>query len=399
MKRVWGLFLAAGLILGVFGSRPAMAQGLLPAAYDFGAAFTYYGQSIVPESEVSLEITLQNLGLRGDTFDIEITELPPGWTADISRFNTILTGIYLGAEENAALTLQAWPPDGTDIIQPGEYPVAVRIKSRAGQKTVETRTVLRAVSQKKNRQSLAVSTSYPEISGPSDNKFAFSLDIRNNSSDDSLVNLIAETPQDWEGSFKPGYEEKQISSIHVPKGQSRSVTLDINPAYQAEAGVYPVTVKAESPAGTAEISLIINLTGTYSIRTAALNDLLSMSAEAGRPATVNIYVYNDGSAVQKEISFLPIKPDNWQVQFKPEKLNDLPGRSGAVLVEMTVTPAPNALVGDYSLMVNFQGEKASDHKEFRVTVRASSAWTWAGGLVIVAVVAALAWTFRKLGRR
>ncbi|MDR1608538.1 MAG: hypothetical protein LBT38_09060 [Deltaproteobacteria bacterium] len=399
MKKVPGVLLTLSLFFFLVSPRLAWPQAAVTIPYDFAAAFTYSGQTVSPDSEVSLEITLQNLGFRGDTFDFVITEAPEGWTTELSRFSNSLTGVFLGAEDRASLNLLVWPPEGAEIIPEGEYPLAFRVTSRAGGKTLESKTILKVATRKKSLQALTIATSYPEISGPSDGKFAFSLDIKNNSSEDALVNLIADVPQSWEASFKPGYEDKQISSIQVPKSQSRSVTLDINPAYQAEVGDYKLTVKAETPAGSAETPLTIHLTGTYKIRAVTGNELLSMATEVGKPVTVSLYVLNEGSANQKEISFMAVKPDNWRVDFKPEKLTDLPGRANPTLVEMTVTPAPNALVGDYGLGVSVQGEKAQSSLDFRVTVRASSAWTWVGAGLIILVVGALALAFRKLGRR
>jgi uncharacterized membrane protein len=66
---------------------------------------------------------------------------------------------------------------------------------------------------------------------------------------------------------------------------------------------------------------------------------------------------------------------------------------------VTIVPAEQALVGDYSVGLNAQGEKATSDMELRVTVKASSAWGWIGIAVIVLVIAGLAWTFRRLGRR
>ncbi|MDR0549451.1 MAG: hypothetical protein LBI10_08630 [Deltaproteobacteria bacterium] len=399
MKKVLGFFLFFGLLNFCLGSNLALAQSALTMAYDFNAAFTYAGQILSPENEISLEITLQNTGFRGDSFDFEITKAPEGLTTEITRFSSAFTGIFLAGEERATLNLLLWPPAGQDRIPEGEYELAFRVKSRAGGKTIEDKTILKVANRQKSPQALTVTTSYPEISGPSDGRFSFSLDIKNNVADDALVNLIASVPQGWEATFKPGYEEKQISSIQIPKSQSRSVVLDINPVYRAPVGTYPLTVKAETPQGTAVTDLVINLTGTYKTRLVTANDLLSMATEVGKPVTVSLYVINDGSATQKEISFMPIKPDNWRVEFKPEKLLDVPGRGEPVLVEMTVTPAPNALVGDYALSVSSQGEKSQNNLDFRVTVRAGATWTWVGGALIILVVAALALTFRKLGRR
>jgi len=68
-------------------------------------------------------------------------------------------------------------------------------------------------------------------------------------------------------------------------------------------------------------------------------------------------------------------------------------------VEMKITPAEQALVGDYSVNLSVEGEKASKTLEFRVTVRASTAWGWVGIGIIVLVILGLVVLFIKLGRR
>jgi uncharacterized membrane protein len=311
-----------------------------------------------------------------------------------------MTGIFIAGEENSTLTLTAWPPNGEDSPLPvGSYPFAIKVTSQRTGKTVESEAVLTVASRKTSKESLTLSTNYPEIGGPSDGKFAFSLDVRNNGPEEARVNLSAEVPQNWDFSFKPGYEDKQISTIQVPSGQTRSVTLDLSPAYQSEAGSYPVRVITETPQGHAEVNLTVNLTGTYKIRAGTLNELLSTSTEVGKPVTLSLYIANEGSATQKEISFLAVKPDNWEVTFQPETITDLAPRSRPIQVEMTITPSPTALVGDYGVGLSVEGEKSQSALDFRVTVKAGSAWSWVGAAIIVIVVFALAWTFRRLGRR
>jgi uncharacterized membrane protein len=68
-------------------------------------------------------------------------------------------------------------------------------------------------------------------------------------------------------------------------------------------------------------------------------------------------------------------------------------------VEMMITPADQALVGDYAVGVNVEGEKSTKQLEFRTTVRASSAWGWIGTIIIVVVVAGLVFMFVRMGRR
>jgi len=126
--------------------------------------------------------------------------------------------------------------------------------------------------------------------------------------------------------------------------------------------------------------------------------MASGSSLAGRVASVTLLVQNKGSAAQREVKFSALKPENWKVEFKPEKIENL--EPGALKqVEMTMTPAEQALIGDYSVSVQVEGEKANDNVEFRVTIRAASKWGWIGVGIIVLVVVGLTVMFRILGRR
>ncbi|MDR2387876.1 MAG: hypothetical protein LBE80_09885 [Deltaproteobacteria bacterium] len=406
---LWALSLVLALTWAfslVFPSR-LTAQSLtldrspfLAKNHDFEASFLYPGLVLVPDDPAELEIFIANRGLSGDTFLVEVTQAPQDWSTELRRFNTVITGLFLSGEESVSLTLAASPPGGQEALLPeGDHKFGVKITSLSGGKSIESHMILSVAGSKLGREALTISTSYPEIGGPSDGKFAFSMDIRNNSPEDALVNLLAEVPQDWEYSFKPGYEDKQISSIQVPKGQNRTVTLDLSPAYQAPVGSYKVKVKAEQPKGTAETDLTINLTGTYKIRVVSSNELLSTTAEVGQSLTLTLFLINEGSAPQREVSFLAIKPDNWQVEFEPQTIQNLLPNSTPVQVDLTITSAPNALVGDYGLGLSVQGEKAQAALDFRVTLKAGSAWTWLGAILIVAAVAGLSLAFLRLGRR
>ena len=113
---------------------------------------------------------------------------------------------------------------------------------------------------------------------------------------------------------------------------------------------------------------------------------------------MSIVVQNTGSAPQSEINFQAFKPENWEVKFEPEKIKGLePGAFKQV--EMTLTPAAQALVGDYSVNAQVQGEKASRDVEFRITIKAATTWGWVGVGIIVVVIGGLAVAFKTLGRR
>jgi uncharacterized membrane protein len=140
------------------------------------------------------------------------------------------------------------------------------------------------------------------------------------------------------------------------------------------------------------------LTGTYKIDLGTITGLLSLNAQRGKEANYSLYLKNSGSAMQREISFLSVKPENWKVEFDPEKLENVqPG--DVKQVEVKITPDEGALVGDYSVVVNAKGERASDNMELRTTVKASAVWGWVGVGIILLVIAGLCALFIFLGRR
>jgi uncharacterized membrane protein len=148
----------------------------------------------------------------------------------------------------------------------------------------------------------------------------------------------------------------------------------------------------------AEAQLRVLLTGTFGLEVGTPTGLLSLDARQGKTANMSIYVKNTGSAANHDIKFMSFKPENWKVEFSPETIDVIePG--DLKQVEVAFTPYDEALVGDYSVSVNVEGEKASKPIEFRVTVNASTAWGWIGIGIIVLVIAGLTGLFRWLGRR
>jgi uncharacterized membrane protein len=236
------------------------------------------------------------------------------------------------------------------------------------------------------------------LRGPSDANFEFSLEVDSKLDEDAVFDLMAQGPKGWEINFKPAYESKYISSLRIKSKQSSTVAVEVKPETGAQAGEYPINVRVSSGDANAEAKLTVILTGTYGLEVGTASGLLSLDARAGKPANVSFYVKNTGSAVNQDIKFMTFKPENWKVEFKPEKIDAIePG--DLKQVEMTITPYEDALVGDYSVGVKVDGEKASKTIEFRTTVKASAAWGWIGIGIIVVVIIGLFGLFRWLGRR
>ncbi|KIX12519.1 COG1470 family protein [Dethiosulfatarculus sandiegensis] len=399
MKRSMALTLALAFILNLF-TAAALAgdqNHKKPHARGLVAALKYPGITITPNEKVRIDLIARNLGGSDETVDFEILEKPDNWRAEIRHFNHIVSGVFLPQGDQASLEFTAEPME-RGRLRPGEYAFTVLARTPDGYYQRKSKLLVTVQGKENVGKSLAINTSYPVLKGPGDSEFEFSLDIENKGSQDALFNLTAQGPRDWLISFKPAYENKQISSLKIKSDQSSTVGVNIIPARNALVGEYPIKIKVKGPRQEAAATLMVVLTGTYKISAGTVNGLLSLSAQKGDTSTINFMVKNTGTAPQSQVKFMSFKPENWKMEYKPEKLVNL--KPGEVRqVEAFITPAKQALVGDYSVAVNCLGDKADKEMEFRVTVKASAAWGWVGIGIIIFVLLGLVFTFRKLGRR
>jgi uncharacterized membrane protein len=363
------------------------------------AAFQYPGVTLGPDDGVSLDLLIKNRGRSDETVLVDVTEKPKDWTVEVKRFSTLVTGVFVASKEDQTLTVTAKLTDQEiKKLPPGVYQFVVRAHTADGALTQTAAVTVTVVSAEKAAERVSIETTYPTLRGPSGDKFSFSLDVKNDTGQDAVFNFRATTPQGWEVSFKPAYESKQISSLQINANSSKTVEMEVTPPYNAQAGEYDFHVEVQGPKAKAEKDLKVVLTGTYGLKVGTPSGVLSLVTERGQKASVTLLVQNKGSAPQREVKFNAFKPENWKVEFKPEKLENIePGVFKQT--EVTITPAQQALIGDYSVSIQAEGEKANQDTEFRVTIRAASAWGWIGVGIIAVVIIGLAIIFRVFGRR
>jgi uncharacterized membrane protein len=361
-------------------------------------AAEYSGVEVPPDENVSMDIIFHNKGKSDENMAVWIAAKPEGWKAKIKTYRYTVTGVHVPAGEDKTLTFEAAP--GKDV-KPGKYNFRIEAEAADGQfKLAQDISVVVTSAEEKSDEDRGVklTTSYPEISGPSDATFEFSVEVDSKLDKDAVFDLLANGPKGWDINFKPAYETKYITSLRLKSNQNQTIAVEVKPAMMAAAGKYPINVRVSSGDAKGEVQLAVVLTGTYSLEVGTPTGLLSLDARQGKPANISFYVKNTGSAANHNIKFMSFKPENWKVEFTPENIDVIePG--DLKQVEVTITPYEEALVGDYSISVNVEGEKASKIIEFRTTVKASAAWGWIGIGVIVAVIGGLFGIFRWLGRR
>jgi uncharacterized membrane protein len=335
----------------------------------------YPGVIIPPGEDVSMDLILYNKGRADENIDVEVTSKPKGWKARVKTYSFTVTGAHVENGETKRLTFFA-EPEKKDV-KPGRYVFKVKARTQDGAFTL-SQDITVTVSEKAEAEKeklITITTSYPVLRGPTDATFEFSVEVNNKMDKDKVYNLISQGPENWEVNFKPAYEDKFISSLRLEKNQNKSVAVEVKPYRLAEAGEYPINVRVGSGDAKAEAKLTVILTGTYNLEAGTPSGILSLQAQKGKDANMSIYVKNTGSAINHDIKFLSLKPENWKVEFEPEKIEALKPND-LKQVEVTITPAEEALVGDYSVGINVDGEKVQKNMEMRVTVKASTAWNY-----------------------
>jgi uncharacterized membrane protein len=361
-------------------------------------AAEYPGVEVPLDEDVSIDLIFHNKGTTDETLDVWVEEIPDGWKARVKTYRYTVMGLHVPAEEDKNITFEA--EAGKDVTV-GEYKFTIKAKTTDGKFDLTQNITVNLKSKEegvKESKGIKLTTSYPVLRGPSDAKFEFSLEVDSKLDKEAVFDLVAQGPEGWDINFKPAYEDKFISSLRLKENGSKTVAVAVKPTANAKEGEYPVLIRVSTSDAKAEAKLTVLLTGTYGLEVGTPSGLLSMNARQGKTANMSIYVKNTGSAVNNNIQFMSFKPENWQVEFIPETIESIKAGDLAQ-VEVAITPYEEALVGDYSVSVNVEGEKASKPIEFRVTVNASTAWGWIGIGIIVLVVAGLTGLFRWLGRR
>ena len=361
-------------------------------------AVEYPSVEISPDENVSMDIIFYNKGKSDENVEVWISNTPEMWNIKIKTYRYAVSAIHVPSDDSKTLTFEATPDEN---IPEGDYQFRIHAKTPGGHFQMAqdiTVAIKKKVEGVKEIKGVKLTTSYPVLRGPSDGEFEFSVEVDSQLEEDGIFDLFFEGPEGWDINFKPAYESKYISSLRLKANQSQTVAVQVKPAASAQEGQYPIKIRVSADDAKAEAELMVVLTGTYGIEVGTANGLLSLDAKQGNPSSISVYVKNTGSAVNNQISFMSFKPENWKVEFEPETIDAIePG--GFKQVDVKITPYEDALVGDYSVSLKIDGEKTSKNMEFRVSVKASSAWAWIGIAIIMVVIALLTIIFRKLGRR
>lgn len=363
----------------------------------FELIMAYNNITVGPGQEFEMDAEVVNPRKASVRVTLETTTLPEGWTAGFhSRYPSFpVGGIMVQGEKNTTLELKVKLPDN---VEPGDYELGVTAKDSKGEKTEDVKIAFRVSAKKVDTGGLKMESQYPVLSGTSDQTFKFGIDLKNETDNPLTTALAAQAPPGWVVRIKPQFEDTQISSIALKKDSSETLSVEIQPPQLGDPGDFPVVVRARSGNFTAQADLKVTLAGTRVLNMGTATGRLNADVTAGEKSQVDFLIGNAGTAPLNNLAFISSKPDRWEVNFNPDKVDSLnPGEVREV--KMEITAPDRAVAGDYMLAVTTNSPESSKSIDFRVTVSTPTIWGWIGAFIVAAVVLALAAVFIRLGRR
>ncbi|MFC1942082.1 NEW3 domain-containing protein [Chloroflexota bacterium] len=251
---------------------------------------------------------------------------------------------------------------------------------------------------------ITLDPAFPTVESIAGSEFAFETELVLNSAEASVFDLRTTGPEGWEVYMTPQYEkDKKISSISLKPSFTSGTKIRV--VAQApfwplpDPGDYKIKVEAISDNLEGSVELTARVTAKYILAMVPTNELYNTEAQAGKENYFSVDIGNLGTAPIENIKFSSTKPEGWNIDFEPEKVDSIESFDTQA-IDINIQPPADAISGDYNVTIRASGQQTTtDEVKLRVTVKTSPTWQWVGVGVIVLVVAAVVVIFMRFSRR
>lgn len=369
----------------------ALAPASVAAAEGLDLTTPYPAVAVAPGSDVSFDLTVETAA--ASRVSLELTEVPEGWTASIRGGGFVVDGVQTTAGEPTQVTLEVTVPAEAT----GEQRIVVRADD--GSTTTDLPLALRIEAEAAG--DVQLTTDFPQLRGPSDATYRYTLDLANDTPEDLTFAINAEAPQGtegWQVTARVTGQDQAASAI-VEAGGTVGLEVEVVPPQTVAAGTYPIVVTASSGARQVSTELGLEVTGSYGMTLSTPDDRLNVAGTAGGEIRQTLVIENTGTAPLDGLTLTSSDaPTGWTVRFDPETPAAIaPGQTGQVTA--IIQPSGDAIAGDYNVTLSASNDNTSAEQSFRVTVETSLLWGLIGVALIIAVLVGLWFVFQRYGRR
>jgi uncharacterized membrane protein len=373
---------------GALAQSPSPApQTELPPPEELTVVATY--PSVVVDPGGAASFTISVTAPEPERVDLTVDGLPEGWSSSFRGGEATVSSVFAGAEP-APLELRV---DVADDAAPGNAPITLTATGQSA--TLEL--PLEVIVADTSGGAVSLTSDFPVLRGDTESPFSFDLELANDTARTISFALEALGPEGWDVSAQPS-GEAQAATVQVAANDSERLTVSATPPLSAEAGMYPILVRASGDGHSAEAELGVEITGSFGLTLDAPDGRLNASGTAGSVIDFPVVVVNDGTAPLQAVQLSGTPPRGWEVVFEPETIELI--ESGAVAEAVArITPVANAVAGDYDVTLRASTDQADDSIAVRTTVETSTVWGLVGLAVIAVVLIGLFLVFRRYGRR
>ncbi len=389
MKRKLLFTFAALTTLFLCAAQPVMAQDASPNNGAFTISTTYPSLVMAIGEDADFSIKL-NATSTASTVMLSMKDLPEGWEAVFRGGGKIIQAAYIEPGISTSVELKLTPPEN---LEPGTYSFSVEASNNSQTKVLPLELTIKD----KVPASMSFDVDLPTLKGTPKTTFRYSATLKNDGDEELSVNLIADAPKYFVVVFKTGSQE--VTSLPLSAGESKSVSIEVQPFPDTPSGEYALSVKAQSGNIESTLALTAEVTGQPSLSITTPEGTLSGKAYAGKETAVNFIVANTGTAPARQIELTSSLPTEWSVEFDPKTIDELPAGQ-QVEVAAKMKPADKAIAGDYMLQIGIKAaDNVSEDIDYRVTVNTSTLWGVVGIALIAIAVLVVAFAVMRFGRR
>jgi uncharacterized membrane protein len=375
---------AAGSVAGPIG----LASGATP---DPNVRLTtpYPALMVEPGSDVKLDLNAS--APQPERVDLAVQSLPGGWKAILRGGGFVISGLTATPDTPGKAQLElAVPP----TARPGNYSLVVVESAPQGTSLLDLTVTVASVVD----SGIALTADFPSLTGGPTDTFSYTLTLTNNTPAQQTFNFVGSGPEGWTVTASPAAESR-ANTVTVDAGSTSQIKVSATPPAQVAAGKYQIGVNVTGTNGASgKIQLGADVTGTPKLDAATADGRLNMSGRSNHRSKETIVVSNSGTGPLTNVAFSATPPSGWEVKFTPNTINQLAaGQSSQVVAQ--ITPAKNAIAGDYMATISVNAGSSSKALDLRYTVKTGRSWGVIGLLVIVAAGGLLFGVIHRLGRR
>ncbi len=392
-----------GFIIPLIALSVVTLSGAAQSGRAFNLILSYTDVTVGPGQDFEMDVDVVNPGKEPVLVKLQTDSVPGGWEAAFhSRYPSFpVRSVMVEGEKSKTLEFKVKVPDKVDGKT---FTIKVSAKDRRGGSAQSETITFRLVAKKVETGGLKLESQYPELTGPTNQTFKFSVDLKNETDKDLTTAVSGQAPSGWRVLVKPQFDDNILSSIALKKSASQTLSVEIEAPTLAEAGEYPISFTALSGPFKAEKQFKVILTGTYDFIMGVptpgdrLALRLNTSVKVGKKSDVDFVIVNTGTAPLLNLTFKSTKPEGWTLEFEPKKIDSLkPGDFRQIVT--SIQTADRTIAGDYLLNVTSKNPDATKNIDFRVTVAPPTLWGWIGALIVALVILGLSAVFYRLGRR